>query len=1267
MFFTQNDYKKIEEYLRLNSKKDTDFKSIDDTMIKPTDWVAIVQNNASGNHKNVKVQIKDLTYDMFKSIINGTDNRFSDIVDSIPTKGSIKLVKSSGIWHAINDPDVIDTHQIKNNSVTTQKLEDGSVVAEKLDYWAVHTDQIANKNVTEEKLADGAVTPEKLSPEAAALLQGIVVEGNIDHFEYGTTEQLTITARTANGEGGYWTVYRDNQEIFTDSGENLSFSDTVNAAHTYLITCAQGEHLYKHEYSVVEAYPFWIGGGSDAANARNDNNKRGAAIIDEDVANMYDVTLSETQKIWVEVPSGVVVRSIKMNGIDIPQSTKTEEYITIGSNKTVLYNIYSSEHSYYPDGYQIQINHYESEEADLLESLVNKVNTMPNVHIEADEEDIELHSTTKPYSNEHTAEIRLKDKEYEPHNFSGLGRKYLRKNIVPIIDGEYRIFAGFVENVPLTDTTFYGNTETPTDEFYWDRVHECFVIGPRQEDNKYTKVRFLSAQHTDVVAFNNIVYISNNIPYLWNNEDLIVDDVLRESNETFINLLTQEDINTPHTIYHIQYDFDLNGQTIQVPEDCVLLFEGGSLNNGTIILNDTIILHSNADLLRGTNLIIEGEYSTCGEDGGGYQNHYYDSTFKNDSIVLDWFFKTEGLEGWTISDVTSTQPYIEDKKLVIVNSGTISRDIQLKGKHWYLFTTYADIQKVLHNSSGGYIEKSGIGFWIQDANPSYYRDIDVRFVGNGQIGSVPITYILYVKNDITVTFKVGAKKSSNFKTNGTIDHIGIYDITKFASSSVDSNAKFSLQYETFYKAYQSYIFSKIRDISTRRLDGIVYLESEAKKEFIKEMNRTAERFGMLYSHFSHPAGSNLLEDSSLENGYWKNSVSCINTQTGYYYAYKSDKNAGVTKTQRSSSILYSYPVHEGTMYFISNIQSIGVSAYYVVFLNGNNEICGRAENSYSDIKAENPFGNYLFVTAPEDAVKMIVTSSGTAPKVFYYSDLEGTYAAQPTSVKYYNAAKKGIYTATREFTPCHNFSTSRDLAVLAANIFSDVDFRSLYTDRYHSVRITNNGITRTCTYSLPKSAVTSANIAYMGKGGNTTKVASTSFCGVMCDRLDNGKLYAFGVINNEVEDDRINNSSLAPAFKDLIEIQRGATNKVMIGTSGAMGPIRDWYPNGDMLTTSYRTQYNFITVDKNGKDLGFPCSVSKLITAYLALKVLGTNTYVKMEKGDFGSSNAGLTYGDTINVKDAIVTMLATSDNALAMCLGRHIGTKLLKEKNIIL
>lgn len=38
-------------------------------------------------------------------------------------------------------------------------------------------------------------------------------------------------------------------------------------------------------------------------------------------------------------------------------------------------------------------------------------------------------------------------------------------------------------------------------------------------------------------------------------------------------------------VYRIQYNFDLNKKTVKIPDNCVLLFEGGSILNGTIDLN----------------------------------------------------------------------------------------------------------------------------------------------------------------------------------------------------------------------------------------------------------------------------------------------------------------------------------------------------------------------------------------------------------------------------------------------------------------------------------------------------------------------------------------------------------------------------------------------------------------------------------------------------------------------------------------------------------
>lgn len=60
--------------------------------------------------------------------------------------------------------------------------------------------------------------------------------------------------------------------------------------------------------------------------------------------------------------------------------------------------------------------------------------------------------------------------------------------------------------------------------------------------------------------------------------------VILRKNKTFAEQVTQA-----NTIYEIRYDFDLNGDEIQIKEGCVLDFIGGSLNNGSIRLNNCIL------------------------------------------------------------------------------------------------------------------------------------------------------------------------------------------------------------------------------------------------------------------------------------------------------------------------------------------------------------------------------------------------------------------------------------------------------------------------------------------------------------------------------------------------------------------------------------------------------------------------------------------------------------------------------------------------------
>lgn len=75
------------------------------------------------------------------------------------------------------------------------------------------------------------------------------------------------------------------------------------------------------------------------------------------------------------------------------------------------------------------------------------------------------------------------------------------------------------------------------------------------------------------------------------------------------NVLTQEMMGKANTRYVIQYDYDLNGGTVTVPEGCTLDFQGGSLRNGTVSGNNTEIISSKVRIFN-ESLCLSGSWNT---------------------------------------------------------------------------------------------------------------------------------------------------------------------------------------------------------------------------------------------------------------------------------------------------------------------------------------------------------------------------------------------------------------------------------------------------------------------------------------------------------------------------------------------------------------------------------------------------------------------------------------------------------------------------------
>ena len=79
--------------------------------------------------------------------------------------------------------------------------------------------------------------------------------------------------------------------------------------------------------------------------------------------------------------------------------------------------------------------------------------------------------------------------------------------------------------------------------------------------------------------------------------------VILRKNKTFAEQVTQT-----NTIYEIRYEFDLGGEEVTIPENCVLKFEGGKLSNGTIMGQETSI-DSSPTTIFGDSLSISGTWS----------------------------------------------------------------------------------------------------------------------------------------------------------------------------------------------------------------------------------------------------------------------------------------------------------------------------------------------------------------------------------------------------------------------------------------------------------------------------------------------------------------------------------------------------------------------------------------------------------------------------------------------------------------------------------
>ena len=211
--------------------------------------------------------------------------------------------------------------------------------------------------------------------------------------------------------------------------------------------------------------------------------------------------------------------------------------------------------------------------------------------------------------------LRFKDNEYTPTAFSGLGRKYLRKNIVNTYktslnditdnvsktDGYYwnfsdgvgataskisRFSLGYLQiNAKAGEEYIISGTYTSVyGKYFWaclDSSNKILECGNTIEGNSQEVIA------SDIVISKDCTLIVNLVIYL--NPEYSVKKIVKSDTKSDINILNSQLFKKENTIYYIKYDYDINNGIVELPKNSVLFFTGGSIKNGTIIGNNSSI------------------------------------------------------------------------------------------------------------------------------------------------------------------------------------------------------------------------------------------------------------------------------------------------------------------------------------------------------------------------------------------------------------------------------------------------------------------------------------------------------------------------------------------------------------------------------------------------------------------------------------------------------------------------------------------------------
>lgn len=268
-------------------------------------------------------------------------------------------------------------------------------------------------------------------------------------------------------------------------------------------------------------------------------------------------------------------------------------------------------------------NIYDKKLGKMQEKINQEVSSLSPV----DEEDL-----TRSYNNNGRSVTKFADRSYSPQNFSGKGYKILRKNIKPVTLAVTKIvvssvptsdgYLAFIINGVESHVDVVASSDTTTDKVAEKIAEKLSATMTEYEVLKDASTITLTRKFSGEIS----------TPSSFSAVNTGVSCTITDSTKKELrNILTQDMINQPNTIYEIRYDFDLNGETIEMQNGCALKFEGGSINGAGSLIGD----NTSASDYKKIAVTLKGTWLN---KKGLVVNNYFRTSLKSSYNTLDLCF-----------------------------------------------------------------------------------------------------------------------------------------------------------------------------------------------------------------------------------------------------------------------------------------------------------------------------------------------------------------------------------------------------------------------------------------------------------------------------------------------------------------------------------------------------------------------------------------------------------------------------------------------------